>query len=110
MADLTISNWFGDLVSHPQAIVDANSKEDIIAVLKDTAKYPSPVRAIGSNHSTANCGAADGGTVIRMKMNQILNIGSDSVTVEAGATYFNIAQELLKQGLQFYVNTEIGSL
>ena len=110
MADLTITNWFGDLVTHPQAIVDANSKEDIIAVLKDKAKYPSPVRAIGSNHSTASCGAADGGTVIRMKMNKILNIGSDTVTVEAGATYFNIAQELLKQGLQFYVNTEIGSL
>src|SRR5690349_20125780 len=45
-----------------------------------------------------------------MKMNRILNIGADVVTVEAGAIYFDIAKELEKHRLQFYVNTEIGSL
>ena len=110
MADLTVTNWFGDLVSHPQAIVDANSVDDIIAVLKNADQYPSPVRAVGSNHSTARCGVADGGTLIRMKMNQILNIGPDTVTVQAGAIYIDIAHELQKRNLQFHVNTEIGSL
>jgi len=51
--ELTVTNWFGDLVSHPLAIVDANSVADIVTVLKDPAKFPSPVRAVGSNHSTA---------------------------------------------------------
>jgi FAD/FMN-containing dehydrogenase len=110
MTDHVVTNWFGDLVWHPQAVVDANSPDDIVAVLKDRARYPSPVRAIGSNHSTARCGVADGGTVIRMKMNRILNIGKDTVTVEAGAIYIDIAKELEKHSLQFYVNTEIGSL
>ena len=110
MSDLEVSNWFGDLISHPKVIVDANSKEEIVAILKDNENYPSPVRAVGSNHSTAPCGVAEGGTLIRIKMNRILRIDSDSITVEAGARHLDMAQELEKHNLQFYVNTEIGSL
>jgi FAD/FMN-containing dehydrogenase len=110
MADPEVTNWFGDIVSHPKAMIDATSVEDIVAVLKDPAKYPSPVRAVGSNHSTAPCGVADGGTLIRMKMNRILDIGVDTITVEAGARHIDMARELEKRNLQFYVNTEIGSL
>jgi len=110
MSDLTVTNWFGDLVSHPQVIVDANTVDDIIKVFKSPGQYPSPVRAVGSNHSTAPCGVADGGTLIRMKMNRILNIGTDTLTVEAGAIHIDLAQELEKRNLQFYVNTEIGRL
>jgi FAD/FMN-containing dehydrogenase len=106
----TVTNWFGDLVSHPLVIVDANSVQDIVDVMKNPGKYPSPVRAVGSNHSTAPCGVADGGTLIRMKMNRILNIGTDTMTVEAGATHLDMAQQLEQRKLQFYVNTEIGSL
>ena len=75
-------------------IVDANSVDDIVAVLKDPVKYPSPVRAVGSNHSTAPCGVADGGTLIRMKMNQILSIGPDSLTVQADAVHLDMAKAL----------------
>jgi len=110
MATNTVTNWFGDLVSHPSVIVDANSVDDIVAVMKDPVKYPSPVRAVGSNHSTAPCGVADGGTLIRMKMNQILSIGPDSLTVQAGAVHLDMAKALEAKNLQFYVNTEIGSL
>jgi FAD/FMN-containing dehydrogenase len=85
MPDVSVTNWFGDLVSHPQVIVQANTVDDIVAVLKNPAKYPSPVRAVGSNHSTAPCGVAEGGTLIQMKMNRILNIGADTLAVEAGA-------------------------
>lgn len=110
MTGLEVKNWFGDLISHPKIIVDANSVQDIVAILKDKAKYPSPVRAVGSNHSTAPCGVAEGGTLIRMKMNRILSIGADSITVEAGARHIDMAKELQKHNLQFYVNTEIGNL
>ncbi len=111
MPTLTVTNWFGDLVSHPSIIVEANSTEDVVAILKDAAKYPSPVRAVGSNHSTARCGTADGGTLLKMSnMNKILSITADTVTAQAGALYIDIAQELEKRGLQFNVNTEIGNL
>lgn len=110
MAD-AVTNWFGDLVSHPKAVVEAASVDDIVAVLKNPDRYPSPVRAIGSNHSTERCGVADGGTVIRMsKMNRILDISNDTVTCEGGAIYVDIAKALEARGLQFYVNTEIGNI
>ncbi len=110
MATNTVTNWFGNIVSHPAVIVDAQSVDDIVAVMKDPVKYPSPVRAVGSNHSTAPCGVADGGTLIRMRMNQILNIGTDSLTVQADAVHLDMAKRLETNNLQFYVNTEIGSL
>lgn len=110
MPNTSVTNWFGDITSHPQLVVDVNSVQDIVNILKNSVQYPSPVRAIGSNHSTTACGSADGGTVIRMKMNRILNISADSLTVEAGATHIDLAQALAKQKLQFYVNTEIGNL
>jgi hypothetical protein len=110
MSEITVTNWFGNIVSHPQVVVDANSVEDIVAIVKDKTHYPSPVRAVGSNHSTSPCGTADGGTLIRMKMNRILKIGSDTLTVDAGATHLHMAKALQAEGKQFYVNTEIGSL
>jgi hypothetical protein len=107
----TVTNWFGNITSHPAVIVDAATVDDIVAILKDTQKYPSPVRAVGSNHSTSACGTADGGTLIRMgKMNAIIEITADTVTAQGGAIYIDVAKELEKRGLQFYVNTEIGSL
>lgn len=106
----TVTNWFGNIVSHPAVVVDAHSVDDLVRVVKDPAKYPSPVRAVGSNHSTAPCGVADGGTLIRMKMNQILSIGPGGLTVQADATHLQMAKALEAQKLQFYVNTEIGSL
>jgi hypothetical protein len=106
-----VTNWFGNITSHPAVVVEAASVNDIVAVLKDPVKYPSPVRAVGSNHSTSACGTADGGTLVKMsKMNAITEITADTVTAQGGAIYIDIAKELEKRKLQFYVNTEIGSL
>jgi hypothetical protein len=111
MPENTVTNWFGDIVSHPKVVVEAKTVDDIVGILKDPQRYPSPVRAVGSNHSPSRCGVAEGGTLIKMSaMNRILNITQDSVTAESGALYIDVAQELQKQQLQFYVNTEIGSL
>jgi len=110
MAENTVTNWFGNIISHPQVVVDVNSVDDIISIVRDTVHYPSPVRAVGSNHSTSPCGTADGGTLIRMKMNQILSIGPETLVVQAGATHLHMAKALQEKGYQFYVNTEIGSL
>src|ERR1700683_1399638 len=111
MADIVVTNWFGDLVSHAQAVAEATSVDDVVNVLKNPTQYPSPVRAVGSNHSTAPCAVINGGTILKMAgMNKILDISNGTVTAEAGALYIDVAKELEKQNLQFYVNTEIGSL
>ena len=104
-------NWFGDLLSYHKEVVTVHSVDDIVRVLTDSSKYPSPVRATGSNHSTTRCAVANEGTNIDMTgMNKIVSIGSDTVTAQAGALYIDVAKELEKQGLQFYVNVELGNL
>lgn len=111
MGNQQVRNWFGSIVSFPSVVTEAENVQDIIAIVQDTEKYPSPIRAVGSNHSTTPCGVADNGTLVRMrKMNRILDIGTDTVTAEAGALYIDVAKELQKHGLQFYVNVEIGNL
>jgi FAD/FMN-containing dehydrogenase len=106
-----VSNWFGDIESRPAVIVDAETAEEIAAILRDRERYPSPVRAVGSNHSTTPCGVAEGGTLIRMRrMDRIVEIGDDSVTAQAGALYHDVAQELRKHKLQFFVNVELGNM
>jgi FAD/FMN-containing dehydrogenase len=106
----TIRNWFGDLDWEASVAAEARSVEDIVEVMRDIEKYPSPVRARGSGHSTTVCGVADGGTVINMRpMSRILDIGTDTVTVEAGALLIDVAKELEQRGLQFYVNIELGN-
>ena len=111
MSDPVVTNWFGDVVSRPKVIVEAHSVDDIVRVLRDPARYPSPVRAVGSNHSTALCGIAEGGTLIKMAgMNRIVEIGTDTVTAQAGALYIDVAEKLRERNLQFHVCTEIGNL
>ena len=84
MANLKVTNWFGDIETHPKVVIEAESVNEVVAILKDPTTYPSAVRAIGSNHSTARCGVADEGTLIKMKMNRVLKISEDTVTAEAG--------------------------
>ena len=105
------SNWFGDIVFRPSVVVRPTSEEELIAIVKDTARFPSPVRAAGSSHSTTHCVVSEPGTKVEMKgMSRILEIAGDRVTAQAGALYIDVAKELQKHGLQFYVNIELGNL
>lgn len=109
--DREVRNWFGCVVQHPAVVVYPETIHDIVVIMRDRERYPSPVRAIGANHSVSACGVADRGTLVVMdKMSRILYIGTDVVAAQAGARYIDIAQELRKHDRQFYVNVEIGNL
>ena len=111
MNSVRVENWKGTIVSYPSAIVRPCNADDIAEIIKDEERYPSPVRAVGSNHSTTRCGVADNGTVVEMKgMDRIIEMTGDTVTAEAGALYIDVGKELEKRGLQFFVNVEIGNL
>jgi FAD/FMN-containing dehydrogenase len=104
-------NWFGDIRFHPAVVVRPTSEAELISIVKDTAKYPSPVRAAGSDHSTTRCVVSEPGTKVDMKgMNRILHISRDRVSAQAGALRIDVAKELEKHNLQFYVNIELGNL
>ena len=111
MGSVRVENWKGTIVSYPSMVVRPRNADEIAGIIMDAGRYPSPIRAVGSNHSTTSCGVADNGTLIDMKgMDRIIEITDDTVTVEAGALYIDVAKELEKRDLQFFVNVELGSL
>ena len=104
-------NWFGNITSSPRAVVEVDSVDDIVAVITDADRFPSPMRAVGSNHSTTACGVAEDGTVVvTRRMDRILHIGDETVTAQAGALYVDVNEELRRHGLQFHVNVELGNI
>src|SRR6187455_3686118 len=106
--DVAIKNWDGTWTYHPKVIVAPESAEDLVEILTDEVRFPSPVRPAGSMHSTARMNGDDGGTMVDMKaMNRILKFGEDTVTVEGGVSYQTVSNALKERGLQFHVMTEI---
>ncbi len=111
MRQATVHNWFGSITSSPRVVAEVSTVDEIVDILTDHERYPSPVRAVGSNHSTTACGVADEGTLIVMRgMDRIVEIRDDTVTVQAGALYIDVNQELRRHRLQFFVNVELGNL
>ncbi len=106
-----ITNWEGGVTYRPVAVVKPQTIDDVVRVVTDKLRYPSPVRAVGKLHSPAPCSADDGGTMLDMTgMTRILEIGEDFVTAEAGALYIDVAEELARRGKQLHINTEIGNV
>ena len=69
-----IVNYDGSIQTSPQQLVYPERVEDIQAVLRDTARYPSPVRAMGSYHSLTPC-VSSNGTILNMsRMNRVIEI------------------------------------
>lgn len=111
MTDPGVKNWFGTISSRPAIVAHPRNVDDIVAILQDPERYPAPVRAVGSLHSTTACSMTDGGTMIVMRgMDRTLEIGKDTVTAESGALYIDVSRKLQKHGLQFYVNVELGNM
>ena len=76
MSTSHVNNWFGGITSSPSTVIEVRTVEEIIAIVTDEEKYPAPVRAVGSNHSTTACGTADDGTlIVTRKMDRIIDIG-----------------------------------
>jgi FAD/FMN-containing dehydrogenase len=113
MARLIEQNWKRSITYYPSVIEVIHSVEDLQRIVTDTARYPSPVRAKGSHHSTTECVVADEGTVCDLsQMTNIVSIDKENlkVTMQAGVKLIDAAKEIEKHGLQFYVNIELGNL
>jgi L-gulonolactone oxidase len=109
--DVTIKSWDGTWTYHPRVKVAPEGVEDLIEIVTDTVRFPTPVRPAGSMHSTARMNGDDqGGTMVDMKaMNRILHFTDDTVTVEAGVSHEQLAYALKDRGLQPFITTEIGN-
>lgn len=107
-----ITNYDGAVVTTPRAHAHPTTLEELQAILRDTANYPSPVRAMGSNHSLTPCAASTGTVVSMGAFNRIVKIDPEKMTVtaQAGLQLVDAAKVLRQQGLQFVLNIEIGNL
>jgi FAD/FMN-containing dehydrogenase len=105
-------NWKGDVTYFPCVVAHAYSVDDIVKIVKDRKRYPSPVRAAGQQHSTTACIEANSGTIVDVtKMNKILAIDHHALTItmQPGVRYIDAAKALEKVGLAFHINFEIGN-
>ncbi len=107
-----VKNWFGDIKWHPVHERTPTTVDEIVKIVSDANRYPSPVRAVGSNHSTTPCAAAEGGTTVFMSAMTGISIDVEARTVTAGPgeLYIDVARKLEEVGLQFFVNIELGDL
>jgi hypothetical protein len=85
----------------PVATVEVSAPSDILQVLMDVRRYPSPVRPVGSGSSTTRCVTAAGGTQVDLStMNRVLKIERDRVTVQPGISLTELADVLSDEGLE----------
>ena len=86
--------------SQPEQVLQPTTPSEIAAILR-SQRYPSPVRPLGSGSATTRCLDAPGGTRVDLsKMNRILRITEDSVTVQPGVALPELADRLREEGLE----------
>lgn len=108
----TLVNYDGSIATTPRQLVFPETVGEIQAVLRDSTRYPSPVRAMGSHHSLTPCAVSDGTVVNMSRMTRVVKIdkSAQTITAEAGLQYIDAAKALRKEGLQFLLNIEIGNM
>ncbi len=107
-----VKNYDGSITANPQQLVTAKNVADIQNVLRDTATYPSPVRAMGSYHSLTPCASSDGTMIDMKEMNQVVSIDATNLTFtcQAGMQIIEASKALRARNLQFVLNIEIGNM
>jgi L-gulonolactone oxidase len=113
MSQQQVQNWKRSITYVANSVEVVHGVDEIIRIVKDRERYPSPVRVKGSHHSTTRCIVAEQGTVVDVtQMNKILDIDEEArtITMQAGVLHIDAARELERYSLQFYVNVELGNL
>src|SRR5215471_16870242 len=98
-----ITNYDGGITTSPKELVYPRTVEDIQSVLRDTARFPSPVRAKGSYHSLTPCVSSDGTIIDMSGMTQIIDLNEANMTftAQAGLQYIEASKALRERDLQF---------
>jgi len=98
------------LSTGPATTVEVSTPSEIQQVLMDVRRYPSPVRPVGSGSSMTRCVMANGGTQLDLsKMNRVLKIEGDQVTVQPGISLTELADVLSDEGLELVGGFDLAS-
>jgi FAD/FMN-containing dehydrogenase len=85
----------------PTSVIQPTSPSEIVEVLVNPKRFPSPVRPMGAGSSVTRCVTANSGTLLDLSlMNRVLKITPDSVTVQPGIRLYELAETLANEGLE----------
>src|SRR6478672_517988 len=107
-----VRNYDGGITSSPAQLLYPGTVAEIQSILRDTGRYPGPVRAMGSYHSLTPCASSDGTIISMSGMKRIVQIDRERMTftAEAGLQFIEASRALRAQKLQFLTNIEIGNM
>jgi hypothetical protein len=107
-----IVNYDGSITTSPKQLIYPETVEEIQSVLRDPARFPSPVRAMGSYHSLTPCASSDGTIVDMSRMSRVIHIdhANRTFTAQAGLQFIDASKVLRDHDLQFMTNIEIGNM
>lgn len=108
----SVVNYDGSITSSPRRLVFPQTVAEIQAILRDSAEYPSPVRAKGSYHSLTPCASSDGTMVDMSHMTAVVSIDLQNgiLTAQAGLQIIEAARALRPHNMQLMTNIEIGNM
>src|ERR1700733_9988883 len=107
-----VVNYDGSITASPQQLAYPQTVDEIQAILRDFARFPSPVRAMGNYHSLTPCASSNGTIVNLSKMAQVVTIDKTNLTFTAqgGMQIIDASQALREHNLQMMLNIEIGNM
>src|SRR5207244_11516356 len=85
----------------PARVAQPAGEEEIAQALKDAARDGLTVKVAGTGHSFTDIACTDGVQLKLARHNRVLDVDQDAktITVEAGITLRDLAEELAKHGL-----------
>jgi hypothetical protein len=110
----TYSNWGLSRSTKPAVYVEPISYSDVQSVVRDTARFPTPVSPVGSMASVTDTIVNDGGTLVCLrKLDEVLGLEKDAkgrqvVRVQAGCRLKKLNMWLQARGVEVAFQAEIG--
>ena len=81
--------------------VRPHSAEQVVEVINNPKRFPSPVRPVGARSGNRRCTRVQHGTVMDMSgMNRLVQVQSKLVTAQAGMRLRDLVRELAAHGLE----------
>ena len=110
MSGRALSNWNSAFFSYPQIIANPRNVDELIEVVTNREKYPSPLRVAGHRHSMSPCFTTTGTQVLLRHFNDIqVDVDAGTVTVGANVAMMEMRDAVNRHGLQTQVTPEIGN-
>lgn len=113
-AGRSYANWGGHRSTTPAIYAEPLSYSDVQTIVRDVARFPSPVSPVGSMASVTDAIVNDGGTLVCLrKLDEILGLETDVtgrtvVRVQAGCRLKKLNTWLQEHGVEIPFQAEIG--